>query len=233
MLDAHAKQQIREFVVNDCGFLEPIRTEVVFLNKAVFREIGAISSSEPSDKEKMLVSLSAINLDLSDSLRGCVMNGHLIAGLGLLRWQIVLCQRCYTFYHSPEHLTAWLKDKSVEEKVLRKFMKRHRPSIDDDWEDFKNLSQMFHLNYSMIHTLYELATGKEIYDGLKHSIKRYLYADIRNTARILMVCLTHLKSITTGSYEKYNSITTNFNTVDTRLHELREKFAEAEKSLGI
>lgn len=247
MLSPEARRQVREFVASECGFLEPIRAEVVSIKKAVFREIGAISSSEPSDKEHMLISLSAINLDLSDSLRGCVMNGQLIAGLGLLRWQIVLYQRCFTFYHSPEHLASWLKGNRIREQDLRTFMSEFKPStdsngkdqdsndarFDDQQKDFESLSEMFHLNYKTIPELYELATEPQVDELLRHKTKRYLFADIRNTACILLVCLRHLQSIETGNYEKYNSIVARYNKVHDRLQELREGFTETENGLGI
>jgi len=247
MLDSQAEKEVSTFIDRECEFLVSIRGKVLSLIRSTIKEILRLRSNELDEKALLLERLSAINCELSESIHCNIRRGQLLAALGILRWQIVLWQRCFTLYHSPEHFNRWKNDKQVKESDLREFISKFDKECakdnvsapgntiryDDDRENYKNLSSMFHLNHSVIDVLYELCTGSKIDDFFRHFVTRFIFEDARNSMRILGVLLSHLRSITTESYAHYNHLVLQYNALDDHMQQLRHEFTEIEKKFDV
>ena len=246
VLNAKFRQLIRKFVIDECSEMLVLREELLCIKRDAVKQILKLRDNSLNQKELLLERFSAINYELSESIQNLILNGQILPALGLIRWQIVAWQRCFTLYHSPKLFYKWTRGKHLREIQCRRFIssylrKGHGASrqdneklrLDDDRTDFHNLSAMFHFNQSWIKQMYNICTMSVIDEFVKHSVRRAVFMEMRNTMRVVGVLLTHLREISTGDYSCYNALTLRYNSLDDKLQEMRESFRRLEDQLGL
>ena len=244
MLSSRANRQIIDIIEKECDELKSIRADVIKLIKDTILSIIEIKGTSDFTTN-LLERFAAINYELSESIQANIRHGMIMASLGLLRWQIVIFQRCFVLYHDKETLIKWKNGNKLREQEIREYIRNfplnnpvtiddHGTTTllrDDSAVDFDNLSKMFHLAYDKINVLYNICTHSEMDEKFKFFIKRFIFDEIRNSMRILSVFLDHLRSISGADYTQFNKLVTKYNMLDATCNMLILNYAKLEKEI--
>ena len=201
-----------------------------------FKDLLRVLDHVLDDYQMSFYNLGAVSCELSRSVFNSVSNGELLAAVGLMRWQILLSQKAFLFYHNQESYERWKAGKNPKEVYMRSFLKKFeaegkQQKYDSDDKNYEWLSKMYHLRYEDLDDLVVISPPKSLDEVLELDIRKFLSYNLKYFARVARTILMLHMSIVDKPSDRMKQIYSEFERITDRIVQLVDQLSKQESSL--
>lgn len=232
MLKRKLTSQIQKHVHEECADMLALHLTLDTMIRDTFRDLLRVLDHDLNDYQMSFYNLAVLSCELSRSVFNAVSNGELVAAVGLMRWQVVLSQKTFLFYHNRESYELWKAGENPKEVFMRGFLKKFEAEgkskkYDSDDETYAWLSNMYHLRYEDLSDLAVISPPRELDDVLKLDLRKYLLHNLKYFARVVRIVIMLHMSAADAPTDRMQQIYDEFKRLcDTILQLLEESTAQ-------